>query len=119
MSLTIAKIAGGVVGPWYEAIFKVTPDSSWLAAGEAADLTDYFSEIYDASIGACTVIGGYKYGVIVPADGTDIAAGTVLITAHYSTDAAGAMTAVPDATDLSAQAELRLTVRGKIADPAS
>lgn len=121
MALTQADISGtGTVTRLGEMrVYKITPDNSWLAAGENLDLTDDFSEIYAAWFGGCTVINGYKIDVIIPADGTDIAATTVKVTAHYSTDAAGAMTAVPDTTDLSSLAELRLVVLGKIADPAS
>lgn len=119
MAVTLSKKSGpGVVGSLgHAAVFMITPDASWLAAGEAIDLTDYFSEIHWAGFGGCTVINGQKMDVIIPADGNDIAAGTVLITAHRSAGAAAAMAAVPDATNLSTLAELRLLVIGKLADP--
>lgn len=121
MTITLVKKSGPSVVPGvgHMAIYKLTPDDSWLAAGEAIDLTDDFSEIHAALIGGCTVINPYKMDVIVPADGTDIAAGTVLVTAHRSAGSAAAMAAVPNATDLSGLAEVRLVVFGKIADPAS
>lgn len=118
MAMTVAKKSGpGVIGSLgHAAVFMLTPDASWLAAGEAIDLTDYFSEIHFASIGSCTVINGYKMDVIIPADGNDIAAGTVLVTAHRSAGSAAAMAAVPDTTDISSLAEMRLLVIGKLAD---
>jgi len=123
MALTIAAVASKtnesvMPGLGIARVFTVTPDNSWLAVGEAADLTDYFSEIYYANIdGGSKVIHGFKMGAVIPSPGTDIAAGTVLITAHYSKGAAGEMTAVPDATDLSTLcAEMRLFVIGKPAD---
>ena len=120
MALSVTKLVGPYVnGGVHEAIFNVTPDDSWLAAGEALDLTDYFSEIYAIEVGGSKVIAGYKVGFIIPDSGTDISSSNVLMTAHYSTDAAGAMTAVPNATDLSTVlANTRVVVKGKIADPA-
>jgi hypothetical protein len=118
MTVTMTKKSGpAVVGSvGHMSVFKITPDASWLAAGEAIDLTDYYSEVHAAWFAGCTVINGYKMDVILPADGNDIAAGTVLITAHRSAGSAAAMAAVPDATNLSSLVELRLCVVGKIAD---
>jgi hypothetical protein len=119
MAVTSAKKVGlsAVPGIGHMAIYKITPDTSWLAAGEELDLTDDFSEVTAAWFGGCTVINGYKFDVILPADGTDIAADTVLITAHRSAATAAAFAAVPDATNLSTLAELRLIVVGKPSDP--
>lgn len=121
MAITMVKKSGPSVVPGigHMAIYKLTPDASWLAAGEAIDLTDDFSEVHAALIGGCTVINGYKMDVIVPEDGTDIGAATVLVTAHRSAGSAAAMAAVPDTTDLSGLVEIRLVVYGKLADPAS
>lgn len=119
MSITVSKKSGpGVIGSLgHAAVFMLTPDNSWLAAGEVIDLTAYFSEIHWASVASCTAISGYKLDVIIPADGNDIASNTVKITAHRSAGSAAAMAAVPDTTDISALAELRLLVIGKLADP--
>jgi hypothetical protein len=122
MALTITEVSGAgeavLAGMGIAKVYEVTPDSSWLAVGEVmADLADDFSEIFFASFGGRKAIGGFVCDVIIPDPGTDVSATNVKMTAHYSTDAAGEMTAVPDATDLSVKcAKLRMLVIGKAAD---
>lgn len=122
MAITATKISSGKVdGLGHIATYRLLLDDSWLAVGEAVDLTGDFTEIHAAFCSSATVVGNhaYKFDVVHPAAGTAIAAGTVLVSAYYSTDAAGAFTAVPDATDLSAVVELRLTVIGKGLNPSN
>lgn len=98
-------------------IYSITPDNSWLAAGEVLDLSADFSEIYWASFGGSKAINGYKMELIIPDDGTDVSASNVKVTAHRSAGSAAAMAAVPDTTDLSTtNANMRLLVCGKPAD---
>ena len=118
MAITVTKLAGpGVIGGYGQVVdFQLTIGATgWLAAGNAVDLTDYFSEITSIKIGGAEVISGYKFGFIVPDHEVTVTASNVLLTAHYSTDAAGAMTPVPNDTDLSGVTALRISVVGKVA----
>ena len=122
MSATATLIAGpGVVdGLGLVSTWKVLLDSDFLSTGEPVDLTDYYSEVSSCSIGGVDAIGDnlYIFGVVLPTDGTAIAAGTVLISAIESpaktgtSEAAEAFAAV-SSTDLSSVGELRLLVIGK------
>jgi hypothetical protein len=115
MAITVSKTSGQGILPGVGALqqFKCTLDNSWLAAGENVDLTSYFTHIYSIQTGGSTAISGYKLDFILPAQGTAITASNVKMTAHYSTDAAGAMTAVPDATDISTIGPVQIVVIGK------
>jgi len=122
MSVTATKIAGpaplGGLGLF--AVYKCLLDTSFLATGEPIDLTGHFSSLYAAWPAGVNAIADalYSYGVVLPDDGTDIAAGTVLISAIESpaktgaTEAAEAFAAV-SSTDLHSVGELRIAVIGK------
>ena len=123
MSATATLIAGpgvidglGIVTTW-----KVLLDTSFLAAGEPVDMTDYYSSISAVVVGGSDAIADnlYHYSSVLPTDGTDISSTTVLISATESpakvgsgAEAAEAFAAV-GSSDLSTVGELRLTVVGK------
>jgi len=96
------------------AIYSLQLPSSWLAAGEPWDLSDDFKYVY-----GMTVLGNedvadnaWKYGM--QCDPTAAASSTnTLVTAHYSKGAAGAMTVVPNADDLSTVSAMIVKVYGK------
>jgi hypothetical protein len=115
MAITAAKTSGENILPGLgkQQIYKLTLDNSWLAAGEVIDFTDDFTYIYGIQVVGSTVINPYKLDFILPAQGTAITASNVKMTAHYSTDAAGAMTPVPDATDISGIGPVQIIVVGK------
>ena len=96
------------------ATYKLQLPSSWLAAGIAWDLSADFTEVSEISFGGSGAVTdqAYKFAIIGTAGSYGLTASTVKIVAHYSTDAAGAMTAVPDATDLSAVDDLFVVVKG-------
>jgi len=79
---------------------KITPDSSWLAAGESLDLTTYVSNIETVHIEAD--IGGYVWAY-------DRSAKKIL--AYEAGADNAALDAVSDSTDLSGQT-VYLTVTG-------
>ena len=120
MSATCTKVSGpGVVpGLGLIATYKVLLDSSFLATGEPISLIAEFNEVYAAwPAGVDTIADNlYVYGIVLPADGTAIAAGTVLISAIESpasagTTAAEAFAAV-SSTNLSSVGELRIVAIG-------
>jgi hypothetical protein len=100
-------------------VYRVALDSEFLATGEPIDLTGVYSAVDSASIGGVNAIADalYLYNVVLPDVGTDIAAGTVKISATESpgktgaTEAAEAFAAV-SSTDLSSVGQLRLFVIG-------
>ena len=122
MAATATLIDGpGVIsGLGLMSTWKVSLDSAFLAAGEAIDLTDYYSSVSAAAIGGVDAIADalYMYNVVLPADGTDITSSTVMISATESpakaggTEAGEAFAAV-DSANLSSVGELRLIVVGK------
>lgn len=115
MAIEISKKRGsGVIqGVGYSQTYDLTLDDSWLAAGEAIDLTDDFHEIDSILIGGQVAGIGVNFQVVIPAYGVTVTASNVKLLAYYSTDAAGLMTAVPDTTDLSGCNPLTITVIGK------
>lgn len=115
MAITIAAKKGMAILPSIGAmqIYDVTLDDSWLAAGEAIDLTDDFAEIDSITISGQVAGIGANFQVEIPASGVAVTASNVVLMAYYSTDAAGLMTAVPDTTDLSGVNPLTITVIGK------
>ena len=51
MALTVAQLGRtNVVGNRLTVALKVTPDDSWLAAGEPLDLTTYVSNVESVNI---------------------------------------------------------------------
>lgn len=93
--------------------YGLTLDDSWLAAGEVVDLSDDFSTIDSIAVGGVVAGIGANFIAKIPESGVAVTASNVLMLAYWSTDASGAMTAVPNATDLSACNPLTITVIGK------
>jgi hypothetical protein len=127
MAITPTRILGvSQIGDHYEATYKVSLDSSSLVTGELLDLTDDFSEIMSAKEAGVTVIGaaGYKFTVLLPADGTAITASNVKLVASAvpaldgGTAAAQAF-AASDGVDMSTFVEVRIEVKGKAIGNAS
>mgnify|MGYP006151243453 CR=1 FL=1 len=59
MALTVAQLGRtNVVGNRLTVALKVTPDNSWLAAGEPLDLTTYVSNVESVNIEST---GGYVF----------------------------------------------------------
>lgn len=115
MAITVAKKSGqGIVGG-FGAIqtFDLTLDNSWLAAGEAVDLTDYFATVDSIQVGGVVAGIGVNFMAKIPASGVAVTASNVVLMAYWSTASAAAMTAVPDTTDLTACNPLTITVTGK------
>ena len=104
MAVTAAEKRGEGVIPGLGTLrfYDLTLDDSHLAAGENVDLTDDFSLIDAAWICGSTLISTVKMDLIIPAKGTAVSATNVKFTAHWSTDAAGAMTPAPDTTNVLA-----------------
>jgi hypothetical protein len=115
-SITATKLFGPTVDPGSRVRMKFEldiPSTGWLAAGNPIDLTSYFSYVDDAIIGAEEASGAYLFKVQVPNFGTAATNANVLLFAYYSNGSGGAMTVVPDTTDISAVTKIRLTVEGK------
>ena len=93
MALTVAQLGRtNVAGNRLSVALKITPDASWLAAGEALDLTAYVSNIETVLVDSD--IGGYVYNY-------DRSAKKLLA---YESGANGtALDAVNGSTSLSAQ----------------
>ena len=111
MAITVVKDQGPVCMIGVKmATYNLALDNSWLAAGEAIDLTGEFTYVLNATIGAVDAIAdaAVKFELIFDSDAV-ITSSNVLVGAYVtSTD-----TAVADAVDLSSIGELRLTVWGK------
>jgi hypothetical protein len=92
------------------AIYSLALDNSWLAAGEAIDLTADFDYIYAASVQQADAIADLAYKFDVVCDyAAAVTSSNVLVSAYVtSTD-----TAVADTVDLSAVGKLTLVVFGK------
>ena len=101
MALTVEQLGRtNVAGNRLSVALKVTPDSSWLAAGESLDLTAYVANVETVHIESD--IGGYVWAY-------DRSAKKVLA---YEAGADGAaLDAVADSTDLSGQT-LYISVTG-------
>jgi hypothetical protein len=100
MALTVAQLGRtNVAGNRLSVALKITPDSSWLAAGEALDLTTYVSNIETVHI---ENPGGYVFNYD--------RANKKLLAYEAGADAA-ALDAVADATNLSSLS-VYLTVTG-------
>jgi hypothetical protein len=91
MALTVEQLGRtNVTGNRLTVALKITPDSSWLAAGEALDLTTYVSNIETVHVESP---GGYVFNY----DRTN----KKLLAYEAGADGA-ALDAVSDATNLSA-----------------
>mgnify|MGYP001208254107 FL=1 len=94
MALTVEQLGRtNVTGNRLSVALKITPDSSWLAAGESLDLTTYVANIETVHIE--TDPGGYTWAY-------DRSAKKLL--AYYADNDAGAdgaLIAVANAVDLS------------------
>ena len=109
MALTVAQLGRtNVVGNRLTVALKITPDASWLAAGEPLDLTTYVSNVESVNIEST---GGYVFHY----DRTNkkllayrSAASDQTPTADI---AAAALVAVVDSVDLSALS-IFITVTG-------
>ena len=100
MALTVAQLGRtNVSGNRLSVALKITPDASWLAAGEALDLTTYVSNIETVHIESP---GGYVFHY----DRTN----KKLLAYEAGADGA-ALDAVSDATNLSSLS-VYLTVTG-------
>lgn len=101
MALTVTQIGrNNVSGSRISATLKVTPDASWLAAGESLTLTDYVPVIETVSL------DGGASGYVWQYDRTN----KKLLAYEAGADGA-ALDAVADTTDLSAQT-VHITVTG-------
>ena len=105
----------GLISTW-----KVLLDSSFVTTGEPIDLTSVYSEISAASVAGADALAdhGYKFDVVLPADGTAITSTTVLIAGHWSPAVDGdadvhKVFEALDGDDLASVGELRLIVIGK------
>ena len=105
----------GLISTW-----KVLMDTSSLVTGEPIDLTSVYSSISALAIGGSDAIGDnvYAYNTVLPSDGTDISATTVLIStsmtaATTAATVAASAFAAANAVDLSGVGELRLIAIGK------
>jgi hypothetical protein len=105
----------GLISTW-----KVLMDTSSLVTGEPIDLTSVYSSISALSIGGTDAVGDnvYSYMTVLPSDGTDIAAGTVLVSVSMTAAQTGNATpaaafSAANAVDLSGVGELRLIAIGK------
>lgn len=111
MGLTVAQVEsdgsaiGHVIGDLRLAIIDVTPDSSWLAAGEALVAADFGLTTLMAVI--CESKGGYVFTY-------SRSAGKLLAyRADYDAVADGALIAVVDTTDISGIGAVRLVAIGR------
>lgn len=111
MGLTVAQVesdgtsVGHVMGDLRFAAIDVTPDASWLAAGEALVAADFGLTTLMAVI--CESKGGYVFTY-------DRTNGKLL--AYYGDNnnaSDGPLIAVPDTTDISAIGKVRLVAFGR------
>ncbi|MCK5610765.1 hypothetical protein KAR91_53325 [Candidatus Pacearchaeota archaeon] len=93
--------------------YDLTIPTEWTAIGLAIDLTDDFTTIDSIQIGGGAAILGVLFQAVIPLTGVAITNANVLITAHWGNDATGALTAVPDSSDIDAGTPLTITVIGK------
>lgn len=111
MAITVTSIVGPEsIAPGIKmAIYSLALDNSWLAAGEAIDLTTDFDYIYAGSVQQADAIADLAYKFDLVCDyAAAITSSNVKISAYVtSTD-----TAVADAVDLSAVGKLTLVVFG-------
>ena len=111
MSVSVAQIEsdgtslGHVFGDLRVQFIDVTPDSSWLAAGEALAASAFgLSQVLFV---VCEQKAGYVFRY-------DIANAKLLAYyADYDAVADGALIAVPDATDISGIGKVRLMAIGR------
>lgn len=111
MGLTVAQVEsdgtarGHVMGDLRFAAIDVTPDASWLAAGESLTAANFGLTTLMAVI--CESKGGYVF--------TYDRANSKLLAyrADYDAVADGALVAVPDTTDISAIGAVRLVAFGR------
>ena len=104
----------GIMSTW-----KVLMDTSSLVTGEPVDFTSYYKTIDWLGVGGVNAVADmlYLYGTVLPSDGTDIAAGTVLISVSQTAASPAASQvakafAAADGVDLSGVGELRLLAIG-------
>ncbi len=88
--------------------------TGWLAAGNAIDMTGEFSEIVAAWTAGVNAVADdvYKFTAVFP-KATTVTSSNVLMSIYYSNGSGGAMTVVPDATDISAVGQVQVVVIGK------
>ncbi len=111
MAVTIAQIEsdgtalGHVFGDLRVQFLDVTPDSSWLAAGEAVTVEDFgLTEVLFATV---EQKGGYVWRY----DRTNEK--LLAYYGDYDPAAAGALVAVPDTTDISGVGAVRIMAIGR------
>jgi hypothetical protein len=111
MAITATQIVGpeSICPGLKVAVYSLALDSSWLAAGEAIDLTTDFDYIYAASVQMADAIADLAYKFDLVCDyAAAITSSNVKLAAYVtSTD-----TAVANAVDLSAVGKLTLIVFG-------
>jgi len=115
MAISAAKKGGqGIIGG-YGAIqdYDLTLDNSWLAAGEAVDLSDDFATVDSIQISGVVAGIGVNFMAQIPAKDVAVTSSNVVLMAYWSSATAIEMTAVPDATDLQACNPITITVKGK------
>lgn len=111
MGLTLAQIEsdgtalGHVIGDLRLALLDVTPDASWLAAGEALTAADFGLTTLLA------VVPENKAGYVFVYDRAN--AKLLAYHADYSSSSDGALIPVPDTTDISAIGKVRLIGIGR------
>ena len=96
------------------------PESAWLAAGLAWDLSGSFTYVSEASFGVGTLVTDFQalFGLFGTTSGNSdgaIQASTAKIAGYgtkHGTSADDVLAAVPDATDLKAITTLTTTVYG-------
>ena len=118
MAATVTKLSGPVAIPGGTGVrydFSILMDNSYPTGGEEIDLTDYFTYINSATVNSVDAAADaqYKFDVVIPSNGTAVAADNVLVTAYWSGTAGAVLDQVDNATDLSAVGELTITVVGK------
>jgi hypothetical protein len=118
MSATVTKVSGpGVIsGLGVEYVFTVLLDTVFAAGGESIDLTDYFTQVYNANCGAndADADNRYAYNCVHPGKGTALTSSNFLISVSQSNDTVQALDEA-NGVDLSSVGELNLRVLGTAA----
>lgn len=111
MALTVSQIEsdgtslGHVAGDLRMQFIDVTPDASWLAAGEALVAADF--GLTQVLFAAVEPVAGYVFHYDIDA------AKLKAYHADYSSSSDGALIAVPDTTDISGIGKVRILAFGR------
>jgi len=122
MAVTLTKVKGpSVICAGFKiATYNAAWDTDYTTGGDAIDLTDDFTYVYNIIVGGNDTLAdnGYVIGAIQPAPGTAVTSTNCTLTVNWQEDPAdtgGAAIPLPEFTDngdLSAIGQCSVTVIG-------